>query len=127
MHSQHMTWTNFAKGEPGCSRVLNVVAAYGELFKCIWDVNFETGLMRWAIYYMGQPEYASRFSFEIEVEDVTSDCAYVCLRAPCAPMTTDEEVVFKETECILSHYKMMRKYCVGDNLLYSVRIIETFD
>lgn len=97
---------------------------FNNIFRCTWDLNKQTGLMRFAVYCLEKPLKRDKFAFEVSYMHQDSDAEIITVKAPCYFMEDDSERFLKGKYFIL-HHELIKDFCDGDgNLNYSVNIFE---
>lgn len=114
-------WQNFVNITSENDKLVMLILAYGELFYCLAEVDMEERLMKWAVYYVGEPAGAAPYSYEIDFEAEPLRKGCYCIRRKCETVT-DGDVSFRENGCGIMYYKMLKNLCVRTELIYYVRI-----
>ncbi|KAJ8970139.1 hypothetical protein NQ317_013585 [Molorchus minor] len=103
-----------------------VIYAFKDFFRLTWEMNDDTGMTRWAIYYMGPPEQAKKYSYKIEFprEPFYDDhISSIVWKSPCDSMPEDESKKFVEYNCLHVHRDLLKSYCEPNgDLNYKVSI-----
>lgn len=115
-------WPQFATINKENKHLYLLILAYGELFYCRSYVNTKQGLVRWAVYYVGDPVNASQYCYEVdfEGEPIRKKGCY-SIKRRCQPVSGGD-VSFKEDGCSIFFHKMLKSLCAVQDLVYFVRI-----
>lgn len=114
-------WPNFVNITNKNNKLNLLVLAYRELFYCLAEVSQKDGLVRWIVYYVGDPADASKYCYEIDFEGEPWKKGCYTIKHRCQAVV-DGDVSFKEEGCGIMHYKMLKNLCARDELVYYVRI-----
>lgn len=114
---------NFAVQERG--RITNcfqaLVVTNGEMFKCIFDVHYESGMMRWCVFYGGIEKEPENFIYQIELKNFNNPSQSLSFESSCKHYK-QERNVFRINACFLTNYRVLQKYCCGYDLVFTVNI-----
>ncbi|XP_018573222.1 putative E3 ubiquitin-protein ligase SINA-like 9 [Anoplophora glabripennis] len=101
-----------------------VFYVFNNLFRCTWDLDSETGLMRFAVYCLGKPLGKDRFGFEMSYLQRDGNTKVVTVIAPCYPLEDDSEMFLKGRHFVM-HHELVKRHCDEDGTLnYSVNIFK---
>ncbi|KAG5894449.1 hypothetical protein JTB14_014896 [Gonioctena quinquepunctata] len=84
--------------------------AYGTLFKCGWDLNPNTNLLRFFVNYFGSSLEDHKFNYEINILYGESDTVTKRFGSICGRLI-DDNLKFVEPYYIDLHYDQFPKYC----------------
>lgn len=127
-HAQNIFFTNKQKFlsssfKNRIDRIYYIVFyVFNNIFRCTWDLDKETGLMRLAVYCLGKPLEKNQFAFEVSYMQEDSSMEVVTVKAPCYLMEDDSERFLKDKYFVL-HHELVKDFCDEEgNLNYSVNI-----
>lgn len=89
------------------------------------------GMTRWAVYLIGSPENAKKFSYKLRFalpDEYRSDpLVSSVFRSPCYAVPEDDRVKFVENKYFFIHRSVLEKYCKhGDDLNYGVSVYKNY-
>jgi len=93
-----------------------LIYAYNEYFRLTWELDDDTGITRWALYFMGTRENAKKFSYKIEFPK-ESDAEYddisksITWKSPCDILPKDDAEKFVGHNYLMVHRDLLNKYC----------------
>lgn len=98
--------------------------AFHEFFKCLWEVDFETGIMRWCVFRMITDRIDSNknFDFLIEIFSDVDPHDKVIVKGACPTIMQSEECELNNEQYVFTHYDMVKRFCKEDVLPYVVKI-----
>lgn len=120
-NKQKLTCMNFLRPTERTYAFYIIFEAYGELFKCTLSIDYTSKIMKWCVFYLGQKELTSRFSYQIELENKKKLYQKLCLKAPCEAVIPNEELE-SFSNYLLLNCDMVKPYCSGKDLIYTVTI-----
>lgn len=118
---QKLSCKNFLKPSQNLCKYHIIFEAYGELFKCVLKIDWGCKMMKFCVFYLGQKELTSRYSYQIEFENRKKLYQKICLKAPCEIAVPDEEFE-KFSNFLLLNCDMVKAYCSGKDLFYTLKI-----
>lgn len=121
---QKLRFENFALQDSGKSACHVLFAVFNELFRCSWEMDFANELMKWCVYHLGRARYSKQYAYEIGFAREGENANDRWLRAPCIPAGENNGEIDDE-DCLIVHSDVLKKYCVGNDLTYTITIIDT--
>ncbi|XP_017773953.1 PREDICTED: E3 ubiquitin-protein ligase SINAT3-like [Nicrophorus vespilloides] len=125
---QRLTCSNFSKCHAATTSYFYIIFyAHNEFFKCAWQVNFDTGFMRWCVFKMNHSK-KQNYHFQIEIENQNQDGDRLVVNGKCPELKTEQQdVVFNNKQFLITHYDMIKGFCKNTDLIYIVNIIKDED
>lgn len=123
---QKLTCTDFLKRDVQIRCYYILFKAYEEIFKVALQINYQTNIMKWCVYHLASytDESATNYSYEIEIDDRNSLIERkISFKSPCQPIKPIEDT-FSNQHCLITHYDMIKNFCVDDDLIYTVKIYD---
>ncbi|CAG9854823.1 unnamed protein product [Phyllotreta striolata] len=95
---------------------------YDNLFRCVWDIKQDTGVMRFAVYSLCLQNSDKLFSYRISVLFEGADV--ISLEGPCFHMN-DDNMRFLDKKYLSTNYNMIRDFCdTNGDINYTINIIK---
>lgn len=96
---------------------------FDNIFRCNWDIEQETGIMRFAVYSLGKPCTDKLFSFKISILYENTNIEIISLTGPCFHMR-DDNLRFIEKKYLSANHNMIKEFCDSNGYLnYVIDII----
>lgn len=121
-----LIWRRFNHIAEDNGKVHFLVEAYGELFMCVFEVDTNYDITRFAVIYLGDHQLSSQYYFEVELKDANRLNSSVVFTSNCGSVI-DGNLSLNNSEAVFVYYKMAMKYCKGSNLEYQLRILVQSD
>lgn len=99
----------------------NIFVSDGQVFKCVFDANYETGMMRWCIFYISLEGPSRDYIYEIIIENRNDTSEKVFLKSTCK-YYKQEQAVFSKNLCMFTSYNVLKKFCQGRGLSFNVKV-----
>lgn len=99
----------------------NIFVIDYQVFKCVFDVDYESGMMRWCIFYIGIERSARDYTYEIIIENSNDPSEKVVIKATCKDYK-QEETVFSKNLCMFTNYHVLKRFCNGQMLSFNVKL-----
>lgn len=102
------------------SYYVNIVEAHGNFFwfKC----KLSNKVLYWAVQYIGKPDEAENYYYEIEVFRQGRTKRKILLSDYCQSIEIDNTDLFKEGTCIWINTELIEHFVSDDQLVYYMRI-----
>ncbi|XP_072377107.1 E3 ubiquitin-protein ligase sina-like [Diabrotica undecimpunctata] len=101
-----------------------LVYIHDTLFRCSWDLNEESGLMRFAVYSLGKPSFDKSFCFKIGMFLKNTNKEAVSMIGPCYLLKNDNSR-FIGKKYLSTNFDMIKDLCdTNGDFNYSIGIID---
>lgn len=78
-------------------------------------------MSRWAVYFLGSPEDAKKFSYKLEFpypeDDHQHSQSSITYNSPCTSAPEKDNVQFSDHNCFYAHTSLLDAYCDNDGHL----------
>ncbi|XP_030749473.1 E3 ubiquitin-protein ligase SIAH1-like [Sitophilus oryzae] len=93
-----------------------IIHAYDEFFRLTWELDDETGITKWAIYFMGTKEMAEKFTYKIEFTGISNSeysntAKNIVWKSPCSVLPDVESVKFVGNDYLMVHRDLLNTFC----------------
>lgn len=72
-------------------------------------------MSRWALYFLGSPEDAKKFSYKLEFpfpeDDRQHSQSPIIFKSPCTSVPEKDNVKFRDHNCFYAHRSLLEGYC----------------
>lgn len=97
---------------------------YDELFRCTWDLNNESGIMRFSVYNLRKPQIEDRFWYRVSFYDESSNLEMFSLQGPVEYLANDSQRFF-DANYMIANYDFVKEFCnENGDLHYVVQIYD---
>ncbi|KAF5269797.1 hypothetical protein FQA39_LY08578 [Lamprigera yunnana] len=123
-NNQELVCTNFSEYDRNCRLVLKhyfiIFEVYGEMFKCVWELNCTTGLIMWRIIHQGPIENASQYTFSVKFQNPRDVEDILYLEGDCQPIKIKDLPTSRMYTSI--RQTQLLNYCQDADLHYTISI-----
>ncbi|XP_065163732.1 uncharacterized protein [Atheta coriaria] len=124
---QRLTCSNFVRdGQTSTASYYMVFFAFREVFKCVWEVNFITGFMRWCVFRVLTEEVNNGevYDFIIDVQNQHEPGHKLAMKSVCPDLEQGQEEEFNNHQFVFTHYDMVKSFCKDNDLTYTIKIVQ---